>query len=42
MRLIAFLAGQGRSLREIAGEVGVSHETVRSVLRQPGAEVTLV
>ena len=33
---IASLAGQGRSLREIAAEVGVSHETVRLVLRTVG------
>ncbi len=33
MGLVTFLAGQGRSLREIAADVGVSHETVRAVLR---------
>jgi DNA-binding NarL/FixJ family response regulator len=31
--LIASLKSQGRTLREIAAEVGVSHETVRTVLR---------
>ena len=31
--LIARLKTQGQSLREIASEVGVSHETVRAVVR---------
>ena len=35
--LIARLNAQGQSLREIASEVGVSHETVRAVLRQRGS-----
>lgn len=30
--------GGGRSLRDLAGEFGVSHETVRSVLRATGCE----
>jgi DNA-binding CsgD family transcriptional regulator len=29
---VAALAAQGRTLREIAAEVGVSHETVRAAL----------
>jgi DNA-binding CsgD family transcriptional regulator len=28
------LASQGRTLREIGAEIGVSHETVRSALRE--------
>jgi AcrR family transcriptional regulator len=34
LRLIAFLAEQGRTLRDIAAEVGVSYETVRAVFRE--------
>jgi hypothetical protein len=36
-RLARHLAEQGRTLREIAAEVGVSHETVRIILRQDSA-----
>jgi DNA-binding CsgD family transcriptional regulator len=31
---ILVLASQGRTLREIGAEVGISHETVRQVLRR--------
>ncbi|MDP9357700.1 MAG: hypothetical protein M3R02_20910, partial [Chloroflexota bacterium] len=34
LHLIASLSAQGRTLREIAAEVGVSHETVRALLRE--------
>lgn len=33
LRVVEGLRAQGRTLREIAAEVGVSHETVRAVLR---------
>ena len=33
LHLINYLRAQGRTLREIAAEVGVSHETVRTMLR---------
>jgi DNA-binding CsgD family transcriptional regulator len=33
LRIARLLRAQGRTLREIAAEVGVSHETVRAVLR---------
>ncbi|MDP8909286.1 MAG: LacI family DNA-binding transcriptional regulator [Chloroflexota bacterium] len=36
-RLIAYLAGQDCTLREIAAEAGVSHETVRRVIRDADA-----
>jgi predicted transcriptional regulator len=36
--VVANLAGQGRTLREIAAEVGVSHETVRKALKDRGTE----
>jgi DNA-binding NarL/FixJ family response regulator len=38
-RLTFRLAEQGRSLREIAAEVGVSHETIRAMIRDAAAEV---
>jgi len=41
VRLIIILAGQGRTPREIAAEIGVSHETVRCALRQTAAEEAL-
>ncbi len=37
LNLVRTLAAQGRALRDIAAEVGVSHETVRSALRQRAA-----
>jgi len=33
LRTAVLLRAQGRTLREIAAEVGVSHETVRVVLK---------
>jgi transposase len=38
LRAIAFLRTQGRTLREIAAQVGLSHETVRTTLRRFAAE----
>ena len=38
-RVITLAASRGRSLREIAMEFGVSHETVRSVILRTAEEV---
>ena len=35
-------AGKGRSLRSLAAEFGVSHETIRTVLRDRGCDARLV
>ncbi len=38
LRVIVHLAAQGRTLREIGAEVGLSHEAVRAVLRGSGSD----